>query len=79
MRKEQDSGYQPVGWKSRYCVVICLPAKLFREKYLESTLNYLEELSESLAKEELTYNMSAGVADCIAFQHLRNIDMLDKD
>jgi lantibiotic modifying enzyme len=55
-------------------------AKLFPgKKYLESTLNYLEELSESLAKEELTYNMSAGVAGiAFAFQHLRNIDMLDK-
>src|SRR5438874_12530792 len=53
----------------------------FGEKnYLQSTLDCLDGLSDSLSNEELNYNMSGGVAGiAFVFQHLRNIGILDKN
>ena len=54
-------------------------SKLFPEKnYSEATLSFLDELSDSLSNDEMDYSMSAGVAGiAFAFQHLRNIGVLD--
>ena len=52
----------------------------FGEKaYLKNTLQYLDELSDALANDEMDYNMSGGVAGiAFVFQHLRNMGLLDK-
>lgn len=54
-------------------------SKIFPESsYQETTFKLLEELSNALANEKLTYSMSSGVAGIsFAFQHLRNIGVLD--
>lgn len=54
-------------------------SKIFHEgNYEETTFKSLEELSDALSNEELSYSMSAGVAGiAFAFQHLRNIGILD--
>src|SRR5688572_3581277 len=50
------------------------------KKYLQATLDFLDELSDSLSNEELNYNMSAGVAGvAFVFQHLRNLGILDAE
>lgn len=55
-------------------------SKLFPEKdYSETTLSFLDDLSNSLSNDEHGYDMSAGVAGiAFVFQHLRNIGVLDK-
>ena len=52
----------------------------FGEKnYSDITAGMLDELSDSLSNDELDHNMSAGVAGiAFAFQHLRNIGVLDR-
>lgn len=54
-------------------------SKVFpKKKYLQTTFDYLNELSDSLANDEMNYNMSAGVAGiAFVFQHLRNMGVLD--
>ena len=56
-------------------------SKLFPEKnYSETTFSFLDELSDSLSNDELDHSMSGGVAGiAFAFQHLRNIGVLDKN
>ena len=55
-------------------------SKLFPgKKYSDIVAGILDELSDSLSNDELDYNMSGGVAGiAFAFQHLRNIGVLDK-
>ncbi len=55
-------------------------SKLFPEKnYSETTMSFLDDLTDSLSNDELGYDMSTGVAGiAFAFQHLRNIAVLDK-
>ena len=69
-----------LGGKAGIVLLFAYLAKLFPEKgYLTNTLQYLDELSDALANEELDHNMSGGVAGiAFVFQHLRNMDLLDK-
>jgi lantibiotic modifying enzyme len=55
-------------------------SKLFPEKnYSDITAGMLDELSDSLSNDELDHSMSGGVAGiAFAFQHLRNIGVLDR-
>lgn len=55
-------------------------SKLFPEKnYSDITAGILDELVDSLSNDELGHDMSSGVAGiAFAFQHLRNIGVLDK-
>src|SRR5687768_7851049 len=56
-----------LGGKAGITLFFAYLSKVFPEKnYLQTTLDYLDELSDSLSNEELNYNMSAGVAG-IAF------------
>lgn len=69
-----------LGGKAGIVLLFAYLSKLFPEKdYFNNTLEYLDELSESLSNDELGYNMSGGVAGfAFVFQHLRNIGLLDK-
>jgi len=69
-----------LGGKAGIVLLFAYLSKLFPEKeYLNNTLQYLDELSDVLANDELDYNMSGGVAGiAFVFQHLRNIGLLDK-
>jgi lantibiotic modifying enzyme len=50
------------------------------KEYLQITMNYLDELADSLANDELHYNMSCGVAGIgFVFQHLKNIGLFNPD
>jgi lantibiotic modifying enzyme len=55
-------------------------SKLFPEKgYSKTITKVLDDLSDSLSLDELSYDMSTGVAGIsFAFQHLRNIGILEK-
>jgi lantibiotic modifying enzyme len=55
-------------------------SKLFPGKnYSDITTDILDDLVDSLSNDELGYDMSTGVAGiAFAFQHLRNIGVLDK-
>ena len=55
-------------------------SRLFPEKnYSETTFSLLDELNDSLSNDEMDHSMSGGVAGiAFAFQHLRNIGVLDK-
>lgn len=66
--------------KAGIVLVLAYLSKLFPEKeYLNITLQYLDELNDALANDELDYNMSGGVAGiAFVFQHLRNMGLLDK-
>jgi len=68
-----------LGGKAGIVLLFAYLAKLFPEKeYLNNTLEYLDDLSNALANDELDYNMSGGVAGiAFVFQHLRNIGILD--
>jgi len=70
-----------LGGKAGITLLFAYLSKSFPEKkYLQATLDYLDELSDSLANEELNYNMSAGVAGiAFVFQHLRNMGVLDAE
>lgn len=69
-----------LGGKAGIVLLFAYLAKLFPEKeYLNNTLQYLDELTDALANDELDYNMSGGVAGiAFVFQHLRNMGLLDK-
>jgi lantibiotic biosynthesis protein len=69
-----------LGGKAGIVLLFAYLSKLFPEKeYLNNTLQYLDELTETLANDELDYNMSGGVAGiAFVFQHLRNMGLLDK-
>ena len=69
-----------LGGKAGIVLLFAYLSKLFPEKeYLNNTLQYLDELSDALANDELDYNMSGGVAGiAFVFQHLRNMGLLDK-
>jgi lantibiotic modifying enzyme len=69
-----------LGGKAGIALLFAYLSKLFPEKeYLNNTLQYLDELSDALANDELDYNMSGGVAGiAFVFQHLRNMGLLDK-
>ena len=69
-----------LGGKAGIVLLFAYLSKLFPEKeYLNNTHQLLDELSDVLANDELDYNMSGGVAGiAFAFQHLRNIGLLDK-
>ena len=56
-------------------------SKLFPgKKYSDIVAGILDELSDSLSNDELDHSMSGGVAGiAFAFQHLRNIGILDKN
>ena len=70
-----------LGGKAGILLLFAYLSKLFPEKeYLNNTLQWLDELSDALANDELDYNMSGGVAGiAFAFQHLRNMGLLDKN
>ncbi|HUR09719.1 MAG TPA: lanthionine synthetase C family protein [Flavitalea sp.] len=70
-----------LGGKAGITLLFAYLSKAFPEKkYLQATLDYLDELSDSLSTEELSHNMSAGVAGiAFVFQHLRNIGILDNE
>src|SRR6266496_1391874 len=55
-------------------------SKIFPEKnYSDIVSGFLDELSDSLSNDEQGYDMSTGIAGiAFAFQHLRNIGVLDK-
>ena len=69
-----------LGGKAGIVLLFAYLSKLFPEKeYLNNTYQYLDELSDALANDELDYNMSGGVAGiAFVFQHLRNMGLLDK-
>ena len=76
-----------LGGKAGIVLLFAYLSKLFpvhkdsfgENEYLNKTLQYLDELSDVLANDELDYNMSGGVAGiAFAFQHLRNMGLLDK-
>lgn len=68
-----------LGGKAGIVLLFAYLSKLFPGKeYLNHTLEYLDDLSNALANDELEYNMSGGVAGiAFVFQHLRNIGILD--
>lgn len=70
-----------LGGKAGITLLYAYLSKNFPEKkYLQAAMDCLAELGESLAKEELNYNMSAGVAGiAFVFQHLRNLGILDNE
>ncbi len=70
-----------LGGKAGITLLFAYLSKAFPEKnYLQVTLDYLDELSDSLSNEELNYNMSAGVTGiAFVFQHLRNLGILDNE
>jgi lantibiotic modifying enzyme len=69
-----------LGGKAGIVLLFAYLSKLFPEKdHLNDTLEYLDELSDALANDELDHNMSGGVAGiAFVFQHLRNMGLLDK-
>src|SRR6476620_764539 len=79
-KKKELSEVTLLGGKAGIVLLFSYLAKLFPEKaYLNDTLDYLEELSNSLANDPLAYSMSTGVAGiAFTFQHLRNIGILDR-
>jgi len=66
--------------KAGIALLFAYLSKIFPEKnYLQITFELLDDLSYSLANDELDYHLSAGVAGiAFAFQHLRNTGVLDK-
>ena len=72
-----DSGL--LGGKAGITLLFAYLSKAFPEKkYLQTTFEYLDELNDALANEELDYSLSAGVAGmAFIYQHLRNISILD--
>jgi lantibiotic biosynthesis protein len=68
-----------LGGRSGMVLLFAYLSKLFPEKNLTGDLNnYLNDLCESLTSEELTHNLSGGVAGiAFVFQHLRNMNVLD--
>jgi len=69
-----------LGGKAGIVLLFAYLSKLFPEKeFFNNTLQYLDELTDALANDELDYNMSGGVAGiAFVFQHLRNMGLLDK-
>jgi len=80
-RKQEVKEAGLLGGKAGIALLFAYLAKAFPAKdYLQHTLDYLDELSNALANEELNYSMSSGVAGiAFVFQHLRNIGLLDPD
>src|SRR5688572_4851551 len=80
-RKNEVKGVGLLGGKAGITLLFAYLSKAFPEKdYLQTTLDYLDELSDSLSNEELNHNMSAGVAGiAFVFQHLRNLGILDNE
>ena len=65
--------------RSGMVILFAYLSKLFPGKsYEATTLYYLNELRESLATDELGYDLSGGVAGIgFVFQHLKNVEVLD--
>jgi lantibiotic modifying enzyme len=65
--------------KSGMVLLFAYLSKLFPGKgYEATTLYYLNDLRESLAVDELGYDLSGGVAGIgFVFQHLKNLEVLD--
>ncbi len=80
-RKNEVNQVGLLGGKAGITLLFAYLSKAFPEReYLQATLDYLDELSDSLLNEELNYNMSAGVAGiAFVFQHLRNLGILDNE
>lgn len=80
-KKELINDRGLLGGKAGIVLLFAYLAKLFPDKEFDQTiLEYLNELSIALADDELDINMSGGVAGiAFAFQHLRNIGVLDKN
>src|SRR5215471_2006101 len=59
--------------KAGIAILFAYLSEIFPEKrYLQDTFDLLEDLEHSLSNDELTYNMSSGVAGiAFTFQHLR--------
>jgi len=70
-----------LGGKAGITLLFAYLSKAFPEKeYLQNTMDYLDELSDALSNEELNYSMSSGVTGiAFVFQHLRNMDILDRE
>ena len=69
-----------LGGKVGIALLLAYQSKLFpRKSFAKSLSDCLDDLGEALSNVELGYNMSDGVAGiAFVFQHLRNIDILDK-
>lgn len=72
-----------VGLLSGKCGITLLFAYLSKvypdANYTTATFDLLEQLGESLANEELDHSISSGLTGiAFVFQHLRNIDVIDK-
>lgn len=81
-RKLLDSeSYGLLGGKSGGAIFYTYLYKAFNEsKYFDIASQYVDELNEALATQEMPYLMSSGVAGiAYVFQHLRNIGFLDTD
>ena len=82
IQEEKTSITEPglLDGKAGIVLLFAYLSKLFPEKnYSDITAGILDELSDSLSNDELDHDMSAGVAGiAFAFQHLRNIGVLDK-
>ncbi len=80
-RKNEVKEVGLLGGKAGITLLFAYLSRAFPEKeYLQATLDYLDELSDSLSNEELNYNMSAGVGGiAFVFQHLRNLEILDNE
>src|SRR5688572_10316717 len=65
--------------KSGMVILFAYLSKLFPGKgYEATTFYYLNDLKESLTRDELGYNLSSGVAGIgFVFQHLKNVEVLD--
>src|SRR6187402_3589925 len=80
-RKDEVKEIGLLGGKAGITLLFAYLSKAFPERdYLQNTMDYLDEMSEALSYEELNYSMSSGVAGiAFVFQHLRNLDVLDKE
>ncbi|HEV8271662.1 MAG TPA: lanthionine synthetase C family protein [Chitinophagaceae bacterium] len=68
-----------LGGKAGIVLLFAYLSRIFPQNYLQATFDLLDELSDSLANDELDFHLSAGVAGIgFSFQHLRNIGVLDK-
>jgi lantibiotic biosynthesis protein len=76
-----EESYGLLGGKAGATIFYTYLYKAFNEsKYFDIASQYVDELNEALATQEMPYLMSSGVAGvAYVFQHLRNIGFLDTE